>query len=48
MIAKIRFQDFELYKILIDLIKHMNIYKLKFVITYVTTYLDEYLGYCEK
>ena len=25
----------------------MNIYKLKFVITYVTTYLDEFLLLCD-
>eukprot|EP00347_Sterkiella_histriomuscorum_P017777 403348034 len=47
VIALIRFQNFELYKILIELINKMDIYKLKFVITYVTTYLDEFLLLCD-
>lgn len=48
VIASIRFQNFELYKILTDLIKKMNIYKLKFVITYVTTYLEEFITIYDK
>ena len=47
VISMIRFQHFELFKILIDLIKKMDIYKLKFIIGYVTTYLEEYLELCE-
>ncbi|CDW90230.1 UNKNOWN [Stylonychia lemnae] len=47
VIALIRFQNFELFKILIELINKMDIYRLKFVIAYVTTYLDEFLTLCD-
>lgn len=48
VIALIRFQNFDLFKVLVDLIKKMDIYKLKFVITYMGTYLEEFLLLCDK
>jgi len=48
VISLVRFQNFDLYKVLIELIKRMDIYKLKLVITYVNTYLDEFLVLCDK